>query len=90
MTSTAAGYIHARGQDDQHSLRLIVDYLNELGTTTRQDIDDLLRGKLADTLTVDEKTRKVANLLTKLRREGHIRNVGSRSNPVWEFAPGDA
>jgi len=88
-TSTRTGYIHARGQDDQHYLRLIVDYLNQFGTATRQDIDDLLRGKLADELTADEKTRKVANLLTKLRRDGHIRNAGTRSSPVWKLAQPD-
>ena len=33
-----------------HYLRRIVGYLSELGTTTRKDIDDLWRGKLADTL----------------------------------------
>jgi ATP-dependent DNA helicase RecG len=49
-------------------------------------VDDLLRGKLPDGLTEDEKTRKVANLLTKLRRDGHIRNTGTRSNPVWALA----
>jgi ATP-dependent DNA helicase RecG len=82
-TSTRAGYIHARGQDDLHYLRLIVDYLDQFGQATRQDIDDLLRGKLADSLDADEKTRKIANLLTKLRRDGHIRNTGTRTNPVW-------
>jgi hypothetical protein len=27
-----------------------------------------------------------ANLLTKLRRDGHIYNSGSRTNPVWTLA----
>jgi ATP-dependent DNA helicase RecG len=85
-TSTRSGYIHARGQDDLHYLRLIVDYLDQFGQGTRQDIDDLLRGKLADSLDPDEKTRKIANLLTKLRRDGHIRNTGTRTNPVWTLA----
>ena len=88
-TETRAGYIHARGQDDLHYLRLIVDYLREFGTATRPDIDDLLYGKLPDGLTRDEKTRKVANLLTKLRRDGHIRNTGTRTNPVWVLVQHD-
>jgi ATP-dependent DNA helicase RecG len=85
-TATRAGYIHARGQDDLHYLRLIVDYLTQFGSATRQDIDDLLRDKLSDTLTSEQKARKIANLLTKLRRDGHIRNSGLRSSPVWTLA----
>ncbi|MCL2788753.1 MAG: putative DNA binding domain-containing protein [Micrococcales bacterium] len=85
-TSTRAGYIHARGQDDLHYLRLITDYLTRFGNATRKDINDLLRDKLSDDLSPDEKTRKVANLLTKLRRDGHIRNTGTRANPVWTLA----
>ncbi|MDR2373823.1 MAG: putative DNA binding domain-containing protein [Bifidobacteriaceae bacterium] len=87
-TATRAGHIHARGQDDLHYLRLIVDYLTQFGSATRKDIDDLLRGKLSDTLTPAEKTRKVANLLTKLRRDGHIRNAGTRTSPLWLLADG--
>ncbi|MDR1212971.1 MAG: putative DNA binding domain-containing protein [Propionibacteriaceae bacterium] len=85
-TATEAGHIHARGQDDLHYLRLIVDHLTRFGTATRQDIDDLLLDKLGDTLTAEQKTRKIANLLTKLRRDGHIYNSGSRTNPVWTLA----
>jgi ATP-dependent DNA helicase RecG len=85
-TTTKAGHIHARGQDDLHYLRLIIDHLTRFGTATRQDIDGLLLDKLGDTLTPEQKTRKVANLLTKLRRDGHIHNSGSRTNPLWTLA----
>ena len=64
-------------------MRLIVDYLTQFGSASRQDIDELLQGKLSDGLTLEQKAGKVANLLTKLRRNGRIRNSGSRSNPVW-------
>ena len=30
--------------------------------------------------------RKIANLLTKLRRDGQIRNIGTRTNPIWALA----
>ncbi|MDR1152924.1 MAG: hypothetical protein LBK72_10745 [Bifidobacteriaceae bacterium] len=85
-TATGTGRIRARGHDDLHDLRLIVDRLTRFGTATRQDIDCLLLDKLGDALTSEQKTRKIANLLTKLRRDGHIRNSGSRTNPVWTLA----
>jgi ATP-dependent DNA helicase RecG len=85
-TSTRAGHIHARSQDDLRYLRLIVDRLDEFGGATRQDIDDLLRDKLSDSLDSDEKTRKVTYLLTKLRRDGHIRNAGTKARPLWTLA----
>ena len=68
---------------------MIVDYLDEFGGATRPEIDDLLREKLPSALTPDEKTRKVANLLTKLRRDGHIHNTGTRTNPVWKLIQPD-
>jgi ATP-dependent DNA helicase RecG len=85
-TQTRAGYLHAQGLDDLHYLRLVVDYLTQFGSATRKDIDDLLRDKLPDTLAPEQKARKVANLLTKLRRDGHIRNNGSRTSPLWTLA----
>jgi len=64
-------------------MRLIVDYLTQFGSASRHDIDELIQVKLSDSLAPEQKAGKVANLLTKLRRNGHIRNSGSRSNPVW-------
>jgi ATP-dependent DNA helicase RecG len=85
-TDSRAAYIRARALDDTHAAQLVVGYLTRFGTATRQDIDDLLADKLGGGLGSDEKARRVANLLTKLRRDGLIRNAGTRSNPVWELA----
>jgi ATP-dependent DNA helicase RecG len=83
VINAQAARIRARGQDDLHYLQLIVDYLTQFSSATRADIDTLLRGKLVDSLSEEDKTRKVANLLSKLRRDGHITNTGTRANPVW-------
>jgi predicted HTH transcriptional regulator len=37
-------------------------------------------------LALDQKKRKVANLLTKLRRAGVIRNQGPKKSPEWVIA----
>ncbi len=65
--------------------RLIISYLEEFGSASRQDINKLLFTKLGDMLTDD---KKVGNLLTSLRREGRIFNAGSRRYPEWELKQG--
>lgn len=39
--------------------------------------------KLSSTLDEQQKKRKIGNLLTKLRRNGIIRNQGIRMQPEW-------
>jgi len=66
--------------------KMITDYLTTFGKASRQEIDKLLWGKLSDALDDEQKTNKIANLLTNLRRGGHIRNTGSRKIPIWKRA----
>ena len=75
-------------QDDMFYQRLIISYLEEFGSASRQDINKLLFTKLGDMLTDDEKNKKVGNLMTSLRREGRIFNAGSRRYPEWELKQG--
>lgn len=63
-----------------------MDYLSEFGEASRQDLNDLLWGKLSDALDDSQKRNKVMNLLTKLRSSGEIVNAGSRSKPRWLVA----
>lgn len=85
VTASKADYIRTRAQDDDYYGKLITDYLKKFGRASREEIDKLLLDKLSEALDADQKKRKVANLLTKLRRAGVIRNVGSRSQPRWEL-----
>ena len=55
-----------------------------LGWSTREDIDRLLLDKLPEVLTESQKMDKIHNLLNSLaRKQGKIRNVGSRRFPKW-------
>jgi ATP-dependent DNA helicase RecG len=85
-TSSKADYIKTRAQDDAFYSKMIKDYLTKFGKASRQEIDKLLLGKLSDALNDEQKANKIANLLTNLRRSGHIRNTGSRKTPIWEIA----
>lgn len=85
-TSTKAEYIRTRAQDDDHYAKLITDYLTKFGVANRKELDNLLMDKLSDALTGEQKVKKIANLLTKLRRQGRIVNTGPRAAPQWKVA----
>jgi ATP-dependent DNA helicase RecG len=82
-TQTRADYIRTRSLDDAHYTKLVEDYLERFGSATRRDIDDVLLGKLSDALSEQQKRHKVSNLLARMRRDGLIRNEGSRGYPRW-------
>lgn len=87
--ATAAGareeYIRARALDDGYLAKLVTDYMLEFGWADRQSINRLLLPKLPDALDEQQKLSKVSNLLTRMRRRGQIRNVGSRGSPRWQI-----
>ena len=82
-TTDKVDYINTKAQDDAFYTKLIVDYLSSFKTANRQDIEALLMDKLSSTLDEQQKKRKIGNLLTKLRRNGIIRNQGIRMQPEW-------
>jgi ATP-dependent DNA helicase RecG len=82
-TSREAEYIHAKGQDDTYYRMLILDYLTEFGSADRSALERLLLRKLSDTLNGGEKSTKISSLLTRLRKDGRIRNSGTRKSPCW-------
>lgn len=86
LTATKADYIRTRGQDDEFYGKLVTDLIAKFGGATRKEIDDLLWAKLSDALSDEQKSSKISNLLTKMRRAGTIRNTSSRKGSKWQFA----
>lgn len=84
-SGTKVEYVKAHSQDDAFYRQLIINLLEEFGSATRQEVNELLFTKLGDMLTDDEKNKKIGNLLVQLRREGRIVNSGSRRYPKWEL-----
>lgn len=82
-TGHKADYIRTRRQDDEYYRKLIVDYIRQWSQATTKEIRDLLTPKLPDNLDASQKDNKVRNLLTVLRQDEKIRNVGSRRYPRW-------
>ena len=85
-TASRADYILTRPQDDEHYARLLMDFLKKFGAANRNDLEKLLLKNLSGALNEKQKHQKLSNLLTKLRRSGHIRNAGSNKNSRWEVA----
>lgn len=85
-TASKADYIRMRGFDDAHYKKMILDLLEKFGSASRQEIDQLLDGKLSDALDEEQKQNKISNLISNLRRAKRIRNTGSRKAPVWVLA----
>ena len=85
-TASKADYIRTRAQDDEFYAKLLTDYLEKFGEASRAEINKLLLDKLSDVLDAGQKEKKIANLLTKLRRAGRITNTGSRGQPAWKLA----
>ena len=72
-------YIKNRSFNDQHFKEMIVSYLRSFGGATRAELNSLLKSKLSDVLTDEQKVRKVGNLLSSLKSEGVIQlNEGKR------------
>lgn len=89
-TDKKAEYIRTRSLDDKYYMQLFLDYLEKFGRASRQEVDEFLLGKLSDALDEEQRKNKIANLLTKLRRAGKIRNSGSRKAPEWVLAEKNA
>ena len=77
--------LHTRPQADEFYTKLLTDYLRKFGAVSRSEIDSLLIDKLSEALSYEQKSRKVSNLLTNLRRSGKIENAGSRKKPIWKI-----
>lgn len=89
-TGKKSDYIKTRAQDDKFYAKLIIDYLSEFECASREEINYLLWDKLSDGLDDEQKTNRISNLLTKLRRSGHIKNIGSKKAPDWIINENDA
>ena len=88
VTASKANYIKMRAQDDDYYCKLVTDFIKKFGRATRGEIDNLLQGKLSEALDDEQKTNKISNLINTMRRNGQIKNFGSRMAPDWRLAEG--
>ena len=80
-----ADYMKNKGLDNRYYMDYILDYLSKFGYASRKDINNLIYPKLPDILNNEEKNARVKYLLSKLRKEGKITNLGSDKNSEWHL-----
>jgi ATP-dependent DNA helicase RecG len=84
-TETEAEYLHHKAFDDAYYCDLIVKYLRKFGVAKRDKFNRLLEDKFSDLLTVEQKQKKIQNLLQRLRREGRIKVEGLGPGSIWSL-----
>ncbi len=83
ITGQKAAYSKNKGFSKMYYLDFLLKAINEHGSLSRKDIDDLLIDKLPDIYNIKQKKVKVNNLIAELRRKGEIKNIGSDAKPKW-------
>ncbi|MBS3915223.1 MAG: putative DNA binding domain-containing protein [Bacteroidetes bacterium] len=83
VTDDKATYIKNRAFKDEHYKKMIEALIEEFGSATRKELDDLVMENLSAVLSEKQKKVKVNNLISTLRKEGRIENVGSDTKPKW-------
>lgn len=83
QTGQKASYSKNKAFDDQYYLDLVCKAIDEHGSLTRKDVDELLWNKLPEWMSDIQKKNKVGNLLGKLKRQVHIRNIGTMKDSSW-------
>lgn len=84
-TGNKIDYMNRRGIDNKCYVEYIREFLNNFGSATRQDINALIYPMLPLALTEEEKNKRVRYLLTKLRKQEIIINIGSDTKPIWKI-----
>jgi ATP-dependent DNA helicase RecG len=84
ITDEKAKYIKYRGFDNKYYQDLIIAFIEQNGSATRKEIDELIIEKLPEIFSEQQKKRKVNNLLSKMSKDLKlIKNIGSTRNSIW-------
>ena len=88
ITDTLEEYLHNRGIDRSYCKKMVLELLGTKTEAKREDIDRLLRKKISDAITEEQKTTFIRNLLQEMRREKSIERSGARSGPkaAWRLS----
>ena len=83
LTGGEVDYIKNRQKPSKYYHSLILDYLEKFKEATRDKIDELLLDEIRGSLSVEKKKDKISNILSYLRQNGKIKNIGSRHDSIW-------
>lgn len=77
-----AQYSRNKGLEKEMLFTFIIKHIENHGSASREELDELLTDKLPDYMDYDQRKRKIGNLLQELKK-GKIENIGSRTKPKW-------
>ena len=78
-------YTKKSGFNDQYYKDMVLKYINDFGSITKKELDDLLMDKLPDNLNEEQRKTKIKYLVNVClqRKEKKIKNIGTSRYPVW-------
>lgn len=83
-TDQKADYIRNRAFKDQHYKDLILEFVEQYGFATKEDIDKLILDILPAVLDKNQKENKVRNLVYAMsKKDKTIKNTGTIRYPKW-------
>jgi ATP-dependent DNA helicase RecG len=84
-TGQKASYSKNKAFDKSYYLDLVEKAIGEHKSMSRSDIDDLLWNKLPEWMSEKQKKGKIGNLISEMRMNGKIHNLGSFNKPNWSL-----
>jgi hypothetical protein len=74
--------------DNFYCKKMVLELLETKTDAKREDIDRLLRKKISDAITEEQKTTFIRNLLQEMRREKSIERSGAKTGPkaAWRLS----
>lgn len=83
ITNKKDEYINNIGLNNSYYKDYIITYIEKFEKANREDINKLIYPKLPVNMTEKNKKNRVRYLLTTLKKENRIENIGSDSKPIW-------
>ena len=85
MVGKKAEYVHNKGLDENICRQLILEALKNAPTTQHELLEVLDVCALPGHLSTEQKSRKLSNILQKMKKEGLVKPTGSRRYAVWSL-----
>ncbi len=84
ITGDKISYIKYRAFDDSYYKDMILELIKKYGSSSRQEIYELLKDKLSDILDEKQKINKVKNLIYLMsKKDKTIKNIGNNRDSKW-------
>lgn len=82
-TGQKAVYTRNKAFSKQQYFDWIMQGIQDHGSLSRKDIEELVWSKLSDLYDEKQKKKKITNLISEMSRNETIKNVGSDAAPKW-------